>query len=105
MTILLRAGRAAANFLGRDSWLVRRLRPSYESLLGWSTAGQKISVKIPWPVVAHTRLVPSAVMTRSFAPDVQDWTACAAHSESQLIQHCKSKAHHARPRGGRAASF
>ena len=46
MTILLSAGRAAANFLGRDSWLVRRLRPGYESLLGWSTAGHGI----PWEI-------------------------------------------------------
>ena len=46
MTILLSAGRAAANFLGRDSWLVRRLRPGYESLLGWSTAGHGI----PWKI-------------------------------------------------------
>src|SRR6201989_2500152 len=50
---------------------------------GWSTAGQQISVTIPWPIVAQTRLAPgrpSAVMIRSFAPDVHDWIACAGGS-------------------------
>jgi FkbM family methyltransferase len=41
-----RAARAAANMLGRQSRLIRGLRPAYESLLDWSSGGQGIPFTI-----------------------------------------------------------
>lgn len=40
MSILQKAARRTAGLLGRESRLVRRLRPAYESLLDWSSAGR-----------------------------------------------------------------
>lgn len=41
-----RAARAAANTLGRQSRLIRGLRPAYESFLDWSSCGQGIPFTI-----------------------------------------------------------
>ncbi|HEV7858349.1 MAG TPA: FkbM family methyltransferase [Pyrinomonadaceae bacterium] len=46
MSLLQGAARRGAGLLGRESWLVRRLRPAYESLLDWSSNGQGI----PWSI-------------------------------------------------------
>ena len=46
MSILQETARRTAGLLGRESWLVRRLRPAYESLLGWSNDGRGI----PWRI-------------------------------------------------------
>jgi FkbM family methyltransferase len=43
MSTLQTAARHAAGFIGRESGLIRRLRPLYESLLDWSGRGQGIS--------------------------------------------------------------
>jgi FkbM family methyltransferase len=43
MNLLQGAARKVSGALGRESWLVKRLRPSYESFLGVSTGGQGIS--------------------------------------------------------------
>lgn len=40
MSILQRTAKRTAGLLGRESSLVRRLRPAYESLLDWSSAGR-----------------------------------------------------------------
>ena len=40
------AARRAAGFVGRDSWLVRRLRPTYENVLDWASRRQGI----PWAI-------------------------------------------------------
>lgn len=40
MSVLQRAARRTAGLLGRESALVRSLRPAYESLLDWSGAGR-----------------------------------------------------------------
>ncbi len=45
-TLLQRIARGTASALGRESWLIRRLRPAYESLLDWSSGGRGI----PWAV-------------------------------------------------------
>lgn len=46
MSIIQETARRAAGLLGRESWLVRSLRPAYESLLGWSNNGRGI----PWTI-------------------------------------------------------
>jgi FkbM family methyltransferase len=46
MTLLQGAARKVSGTLGRESWLVRRLRPAYESLLDVSTNGHGI----PWEI-------------------------------------------------------
>jgi FkbM family methyltransferase len=46
MSLLQGTARRGAGLLGRESWLVRRLRPAYESLLDWSNKGKGIS----WPI-------------------------------------------------------
>jgi len=46
MSIIQQEATKLAGFFGRDSWLVRRLRPAYESLLEWSGSGQGI----PWEI-------------------------------------------------------
>jgi FkbM family methyltransferase len=50
MSTLQTAARHAAGFLGRESRLIRRLRPLYESLLDWSGGGQGI----PWTINGET---------------------------------------------------
>lgn len=42
MSLLQRAATRTAGLLGRESQLVRRLRPAYESLLDWSSAGRGV---------------------------------------------------------------
>jgi FkbM family methyltransferase len=42
MSVLQGTARKAAGLVGRESWPVRRLRPAYESLLEWSSAGKGI---------------------------------------------------------------
>jgi FkbM family methyltransferase len=42
MSLLQGTARRGAGLLGRESWLVRRLRPAYESLLNWSNNGKGI---------------------------------------------------------------
>jgi FkbM family methyltransferase len=46
MSLLQTTGRTTAGILGRESWLVRRLRPLYESFLDWASFGKGI----PWPI-------------------------------------------------------
>jgi FkbM family methyltransferase len=46
MTPLQRTARRTAELIGRESWLIRRLRPAYESLLAWS--GDEAG--IPWNI-------------------------------------------------------
>lgn len=46
MSLLQSTGRTTAGMLGRESWLIRRLRPLYESFLDWSSFGKGIS----WPI-------------------------------------------------------
>lgn len=46
MSSLQSVARRAAGLIGRESWLVRRLRPHYESLLNWSGGGRGI----PWEI-------------------------------------------------------
>jgi len=46
MSLLQGTARRGAGLLGRESWLVRRLRPAYESLLDWSNKGKGI----PWSI-------------------------------------------------------
>src|SRR5205085_9663014 len=46
MSLLQGAARKTAGLLGRESWLVRRLRPTYESLLDWLSDGRGIA----WPI-------------------------------------------------------
>jgi FkbM family methyltransferase len=46
MNLLQGAARKVSGALGRESWLVKRLRPTYESFLGASTGGQGI----PWAI-------------------------------------------------------
>lgn len=46
MNSLQGLARKTAEMLGRDSWLIRRMRPTYESLLAWSSLGAGIS----WPI-------------------------------------------------------
>jgi FkbM family methyltransferase len=46
MSFLQETARKTAGLLGRESWLVRNLRPAYESLLGWSNDGRGI----PWTI-------------------------------------------------------
>lgn len=44
MNLVQGVARQVSGLLGRESWLVRRMRPAYESLLGWSGKG------IAWPI-------------------------------------------------------
>ncbi len=46
MSLFQGTARKTAGLLGRESWLVRRLRPAYESFLGWSNDGKGI----PWGI-------------------------------------------------------
>ncbi|MCA1593753.1 MAG: FkbM family methyltransferase [Acidobacteria bacterium] len=46
MSLIQGAARKFSGLLGRESWLVRRLRPAYESLLDSSTLGRGIR----WPI-------------------------------------------------------
>ena len=46
MSALQGVARRSAEILGRESWLIRRMRPAYESLLDWSSGGRGI----PWPI-------------------------------------------------------
>lgn len=46
MTLLESAAFRTANFLGRKSWLTRRMRSLYEHALDWSSGGQGI----PWSI-------------------------------------------------------
>lgn len=46
MSLLQETARRTAGLLGRESWLVRSLRPAYESLLGWANRGRGI----PWTI-------------------------------------------------------
>lgn len=46
MNLLQGAARQVARILGRESWLIRRLRPAYESLLDWSSGGRGV----PWAI-------------------------------------------------------
>src|SRR5882762_3437602 len=46
MSLLQTTARRASGLLGRESWLIRRTRPVYESFLAWSGHGQGI----PWAI-------------------------------------------------------
>ena len=46
MNVLQRAGRLGAEVLGRESWLIGRMRPAYESFLDWTSGGHGI----PWTI-------------------------------------------------------
>lgn len=46
MKILQTVGRQTSGFIGRESWLIRQMRPAYETILGWCGRGQGI----PWPI-------------------------------------------------------
>ncbi len=46
MSFFQETARRTSGLLGRESWLVRNLRPAYESLLGWSNHGRGI----PWTI-------------------------------------------------------
>src|SRR2546426_8946209 len=46
MSLLQETARRAAGLLGRESWLIRRLRPAYESFLDWSNGSQGM----PWEI-------------------------------------------------------
>src|SRR5438132_9922504 len=50
MNRLQGTARLAAELLGRESWLIRRLRPAYESLLDWSANGKGV----PWEINGAT---------------------------------------------------
>ena len=53
MSLLQETARRAAGLLGRESWLIRRLRPAYESLLERSNNG----IGIRWKINGVTYLV------------------------------------------------
>lgn len=53
MDVLQSASRRTAEFVGRDSWLIRRMRPTYESLLDWFSRGRGV----PWEINGVTYLV------------------------------------------------
>jgi FkbM family methyltransferase len=46
MSLLQETARVAAGLVGRESRLVRRMRPAYESFLDWSSGGRGIA----WPI-------------------------------------------------------
>jgi FkbM family methyltransferase len=46
MSLLQRTARGVAEMLGRESWLIQRIRPGYKSLLVWSSGPQGI----PWVI-------------------------------------------------------
>lgn len=46
MSLLQETARVAAGIVGRESRLVRRMRPAYESFLDWSSGGRGIA----WPI-------------------------------------------------------
>ncbi len=46
MNLLQTAARRTAGFVGRESWLIRHMRPAYESLLDWSGRGEGIAWEI-----------------------------------------------------------
>ena len=46
MSLVQRFARSTASTIGRESWLIRRMRPAYESFLDWSSGGRGI----PWAV-------------------------------------------------------
>jgi FkbM family methyltransferase len=46
MSLVQRIARGTASALGRESWLIRRMRPAYESFLDWSSGGRGI----PWAI-------------------------------------------------------
>ena len=50
MRLLHKAASKTASFLGRESHLVRQLRPVYESLLDWSSAGRGVA----WTINGET---------------------------------------------------
>jgi len=53
MSLLQETARKAAGLLGRESWLIRRLRPAYESLHERSNNG----IGIRWKIHGVTYLV------------------------------------------------
>lgn len=46
MRVIQAAARQVAGRIGRDSWLVRRLRPAYASALEWSSHGRGLPMRI-----------------------------------------------------------
>jgi FkbM family methyltransferase len=46
MKLLQTVARHTSGFVGRESWLIRRMRPVYESLLSWSGGGRGV----PWAI-------------------------------------------------------
>jgi FkbM family methyltransferase len=50
MKLLQEAARRTSGFVGRESWLIRRMRPAYESLLDWSGGG----AGVPWTINGAT---------------------------------------------------
>lgn len=42
MSLVQRLARRTASALGRESWLIRRMRPAYESFLDWSSGGRGV---------------------------------------------------------------
>jgi FkbM family methyltransferase len=46
MNLLQTAARRTAQMIGRESWLIRHMRPAYESLLDWSGGG----AGVPWEI-------------------------------------------------------
>lgn len=46
MNLLQTAARQAAGLIGRESWLIQRMRPAYESFLDWSTGSAGVSWEI-----------------------------------------------------------
>ena len=46
MSLLQTTARRAAGLIGRESWLIQRMRPAYESFLDWSNGSQGM----PWEI-------------------------------------------------------
>jgi FkbM family methyltransferase len=46
VSLVQRIARRTSSALGRESWLIRRVRPAYESFLDWSSGGRGIAWEI-----------------------------------------------------------
>ncbi|HMF57367.1 MAG TPA: hypothetical protein VK619_13575, partial [Pyrinomonadaceae bacterium] len=46
MSLLQTVARRTSGLMGRESWIIRRMRPAYESILGWRGDGRGI----PWAI-------------------------------------------------------
>src|SRR3989442_1449697 len=74
MTLLSDSARAVAGLLGRDSWIVRHLRPAYETVVEWSAGGRGI----PWRINGVTYRIDPRYrhqMGNAYDPTIAAWLA------------------------------